>query len=909
MVATSEKELIKARRFIATGEIGDADHRALADACQQLLRREIQRSPKSATSLAGKLVRQARAHGGVLLETGLLVYGLALHARGSYEDAKNQILEARGMVVRRPAIRARVDRILIDVYMYLGDFKEATKRFRSASAAFKRADLKHEVAKTRVNYANLLHRQDRHLEASRQYRKAIEGLKETPDKISLSICRYNLANTLVQALDFAGASKLYLQAEKAFDSIGYELYANESRYGTAWLRMLRGDYHGALAGLAECEAVYERAGQAKGAMLCQLDRAETYLALHLFTDARNAARTAEQAARRLGLKYEASKAALFLARAALAVGDRALARRATRRAEQGFGDEKNQAFLGVVSLMQALSDSDRVPGRAAIQRARKLFAKAQLPLWEAISDLEYLSLNPSDMAARRRLSRNRAVKSVPHLYAAWHTMLGDRLKEAGRLAAARSHWARAAQMLEAVRVKLPPIEARSLLSHRGNDPYLRLVDSFGGRRPAEAAVWLERHRTAGLWAPLETRRGDTDSRDDARKSLSDLANEVTNLSARIGDKSSRAPVDEIRHTARIERLQRQVRRQMLRLEVGADRQTADHRELATAFQDVSRDLPVVQFHRESEDLIALVHHGGQTKLKRYESGCRVLRDHVGLWQVLLSRIVHTKGKPSRTDREDERRLFRALGEWLWEPLAEHASSGRMLILPEGELWNLPWCALEVNGRALVETIGLVVAPSLRHYVRAGQVEESSRKIEVFAGHTEGLAYCREELSIFQRVPGWDVTIYDKCKREDWPYQGTSAIWHYLGHARFRVDNPFYSTLQLADGPLFAADLRLRHNRVGLVTLAACRTGQQVFTPGEESSGLVRSLLEMGARNVIASHWSVSDESTALWMRTFYEAYLNDLTLDKCMQQAAQAVRERFPSAYHWAAFSLFGAGK
>jgi CHAT domain-containing protein len=112
---------------------------------------------------------------------------------------------------------------------------------------------------------------------------------------------------------------------------------------------------------------------------------------------------------------------------------------------------------------------------------------------------------------------------------------------------------------------------------------------------------------------------------------------------------------------------------------------------------------------------------------------------------------------------------------------------------------------------------------------------------------------------------------------------------------------------MADGPLFAADLRLRENKVGLVVLAACRTGQQTFVLGEESTGLVRSLLEMGARNVVASHWAVSDKSTALWAKEFYKSLFAGEAVDEALRRSAQAVRERHPSAYFWAGFSLFGA--
>jgi CHAT domain-containing protein len=113
---------------------------------------------------------------------------------------------------------------------------------------------------------------------------------------------------------------------------------------------------------------------------------------------------------------------------------------------------------------------------------------------------------------------------------------------------------------------------------------------------------------------------------------------------------------------------------------------------------------------------------------------------------------------------------------------------------------------------------------------------------------------------------------------------------------------------MEDGPLFAADFRLKTCRMGLVTLASCQAGRQVAMPGEEATGLVRSLLEMGARNVIAGHWQVSDRTTALWMNNFYTHLFGGDGVRRAAHQAAIAVRETWPSAFHWGAFSVFGAG-
>ena len=77
----------------------------------------------------------------------------------------------------------------------------------------------------------------------------------------------------------------------------------------------------------------------------QLDRAEAFIGLNLWTDARNTAYDAEKKAKALGVHYEAAKAALFYAKASYVVGEIATARKALKRALIGFKKERNKAFL------------------------------------------------------------------------------------------------------------------------------------------------------------------------------------------------------------------------------------------------------------------------------------------------------------------------------------------------------------------------------------------------------------------------------------------------------------------------------------------------------------------------------------------------------------------------------------
>jgi len=893
-----------ARRFLRAGSLGRTDPATLAEACARLVLLETSRSLKNAFPLAQNFLKFSRPHGGILLQTALRALGWTYLAANKYAQAEKCYLEAREITKAQPLVRARIDRTLIDIYMYLGDFRRARRRAGLAMTTFRRLHAESDLAKTRINYANLFHRQDRHREAIRQYRLATKTLKSLGDNTALAYCQYNYANSLVQLFDFARAENLYRAAEEQFGRLGFALNANECRYGLAWLWMLQGRFHQALLDLAGCEKQFRKIGHPKGVVLCRLDRAETYLSLNLFADARQAAREAEKAARRLGLRYEEAKASFFRAKAAHAVGDSRDARVALKRAEENFRAEGNHGFLGATQLTNAQIGRSAGSKFGQLASARRRFARAQLPLWEAICDLQVLTVRPDDPKTRKRLRRNPAVKTVPHLYALWQTLMGDSYMNQGRLSLARQHWRKAATTLDAVRAKLPPVELQSAFMTGRSDPYLRLVHSLSHEDPAEAAAWSERHRTSGLWSLPSARTSGDDPRSRAEHGLSDLAQRVSVLSSRIADKSGLRATGIASTSREFKRLQRQIHLDMWALAAEA-RPTGEA--LVTDLRQVADRYPIVQFHGDGPDLLAFVHIGAEVRCHRYTDGGQAIRRFQGCWQILLSRSLLNKSTPASADMAEEARLFSDLGSWLWSPLEISAQHDRVLVLPEGRLSNLPWQALLIDNQPLVERHSIVLAPSLRHHLRATATMSSSKRLEVFVGDTDGLPNCRGELQVFSERTGHEVLMHDPCSRCDWPDNGEALIWHFTGHARLRSDNPFYSSLELSDGPMFAADFRLKRNRVGLVTLAACRTGEHTYLPGEEASGLVRALLEMGARSVIASHWAVEDKATALWMREFYARYLTGVSLEDAMRQSALQVRERYISAHHWAAFSLFGA--
>jgi len=898
----------QAYEFLESGKDGGIDINKLAAECELIVRSETEKSSSRAVQLGKSYVRQARPYGGAILQRAYRALGWAFLVGGHFSKAEELYLRARDLVRRDAKLRGQIDRVLIDVYMYLGNFKEARRRATLSLATFRRLGSDFEAAKTRVNYANLLHRQDRHREANMLYHEAGKYFESRDSRLFAAYCYYNEANTLVQLFDFDGAASLYRRAERIFREHGHDLRANGCQYGLAWLYMLENNYHSALRILAACEENYQRAAQPREVVLCMLDRAEGYLALNLFSDAGFIAQKAERQADKLGISYESAKAALFYSKACLSMGRLADARRALKRAEAGFAAEKNNAFQAAVELVSIQIDRDKGTRSSRIVAARKRFSKAQLPLWEAICDLQIISHYPDDPGAFRRLAKNPAVKGVPHLYAFWKTISGDREIRRGRLDSAIKHWALACEVLDAVRAKLPPIDMRTAFLKNQGDPHCKLIGAELTRRPVVAAAWSERYKTAGLWRAFGKSPNNSSIRMKAEKGLSELASRITTLSIGLSHANRKKAAISLYDDKIFQILQEKIRCCLAELEISAETRVDKIDTVIRQIRTTAGRIPIIQFHAGGEDLIAFVHNGIDTHFHRYVNGARMARHLVGRWRFMIERAPFLKGGYRSSDLKDEKRLLKQIGEWLLTPLEIPSEAKELLILPEGDITNIPWQAIIYKGRALVADRELLLSPSLRHYWHARDLRTRSKRIEVFVGDGRKLSKNKREFEVLFQAGNGNLKVHSPCYREDWPDSGRARLWHYSGHAQWRKDNPFYSSLTLADGPMFAADFRLKSNRVMLITLAACRTGQQSYLPGEESTGLVRSLLEMGARSVLASHWAVSDKSTSVWMNEFYRNFFSGEAVTSAVRKAALVLQEKHPSAYHWAAFSAYGAG-
>ncbi|HEY0641738.1 MAG TPA: CHAT domain-containing protein, partial [Pseudonocardiaceae bacterium] len=97
----------------------------------------------------------------------------------------------------------------------------------------------------------------------------------------------------------------------------------------------------------------------------------------------------------------------------------------------------------------------------------------------------------------------------------------------------------------------------------------------------------------------------------------------------------------------------------------------------------------------------------------------------------------------------------------------------------------------------------------------------------------------------------------------------SGLAHLAAHGRVRADNPLFSALRLADGPLMVHDLEALDRAPGTVVLAACDTGRPVVAAGDELMGLSATLLRQGTARLVAPVLAVHDERTVPLMTALH----------------------------------------
>lgn len=253
---------------------------------------------------------------------------------------------------------------------------------------------------------------------------------------------------------------------------------------------------------------------------------------------------------------------------------------------------------------------------------------------------------------------------------------------------------------------------------------------------------------------------------------------------------------------------------------------------------------------------------------------------------------------------------RELYDAVWAPLGIPAGVRRVRVLPDEELWRVPFAALvDSSGKYLVESVVLSYAPALSEL---GEDRALKPRSILLASNLP--AHPTEIGSVAALYRGTDVAVLENAeeaalKRKLPLYD----VVHVAAHGVIDDLDPLESHLQLQasgreDGKLTARELMSASIAASILVLSSCDSATGDVAAGEGLIGMTWAALIAGCPTVVATQWQVASNRTTDVMTAFHRAMRGGKSPAAALQgaQAAAARVPRFEHPYYWAAFVVVG---
>ena len=227
----------------------------------------------------------------------------------------------------------------------------------------------------------------------------------------------------------------------------------------------------------------------------------------------------------------------------------------------------------------------------------------------------------------------------------------------------------------------------------------------------------------------------------------------------------------------------------------------------------------------------------------------------------------------------------------------------LVVVPTADLSTLPWsCLPSLRGRPVE------VAPTAGAWFRRAAAEEATAARVLALAGPEVPAAVEEVGEVAATWPGTRVLTGAAATGRAFTEHGPAAtLAHVAAHGHHVAQNPLFSSLTLADGPLLAYELRAGQVPEHVV-LSACELGQATVRPGDESLGLTSVLLQLGTRCVVSGVAEVADDLAAEVMVGYHRRLAGGADSATALADAAAGTDRPVPFVCFGAAVRFAGAG-
>ena len=666
----------------------------------------------------------------------------------------------------------------------------------------------------------------------------------------------------------------------------------------AWVNVQAGRLSDAMMLFTRAGALYEQAGIPLGEHF--IEYADALTDLRLLPEALAAASHAVQELESTPLMQ--AEARLRVARLLLLMGDRESARTTATETALSL---RRQGRPGWVARAVALAHEAQAPDGLSPAQVRSLRGCAEA-LREngmlADSIEAYLVLGRTagprqldDLREARRLAARSAVL----------TRLKGRIagalaaQAAGTTADVVRHCRKGLDDLASHRDSLPSMELRALATGHGVElGTLALQSLLPQRRASHLLSWMEQTRAAALVSTAPQTAPDAE-RTAAATDISALANELRAHQAEVEAADVRGEPQPRDTRARITELEDRIRRESWK---AVDSLTSAAVVSTSALKTLLGPAVLVEYAVLGNQIHAVVLDSRRARLVDLGAVDDVVRDTDSLL-FAMRRLARAGASTASQDaaRAGMTVVLERLRGRLISPLGLHATAP-LVVIPVGALQRVPWTPLHDGP--------VTVAPSATVWARTcdGAIGRPA-SVALVAG--PGLPGAEREVTALRTIHPEATHLGPERSTAEatlLAMQG-SDLAHLACHGRIRADNPLFSSLVLADGPLTVHELSSRITAPRQVVLAACDSAVQTTFAGDESLGFVSALLARGTRGLLASTVLLPDLDTVPLVLALHEQLRGGAPISTALHRARQAMNPDNPGELVAScAFQAYGAG-
>ena len=297
-----------------------------------------------------------------------------------------------------------------------------------------------------------------------------------------------------------------------------------------------------------------------------------------------------------------------------------------------------------------------------------------------------------------------------------------------------------------------------------------------------------------------------------------------------------------------------------------------------------------------------------------------------------SREIKGKSRQRLVEEEEEKeeKEDTDLYQWyndIFAPIADLVHRQDIIIIPEGEDFMVPFCALcDHNDKFLSETFRIRLIPSLTALRMIQDSPEDYHSVTgaLIVGNPSvppqtklpSLPGARREALEIAELLGVSITVGDEAtKKHVLQRIREVSLIHIAAHGdpergeiALASSFPYRRSPRKDDFMLTMEDVAKVGTRAKLVVLSCCHSGKGQIMKSEGVVGISRAFLAAGARSVLATLWAVDDRATKEFMILFYGHLKRDkLSASKALHQTMKWMRDsKRYRVNEWAPFVLLG---